>query len=370
MTSTAGSSTSFIRTVLQTVNAHTSTAGMGFAGATGLFASGLTDLASALGPRLPWFVLIVVLGLIVLSIIIRNASIRMREGNDAPSRLGMYCNIFLVALGSLFGSGILLATGLFVEQSDDSRILSLLNEIKSGVTRVESKVDTVSEGVEGIGQRMSLRDITGRSGTGMIGDDAIFRVSLANERLMEEATCSLRLDAAWQERVSLVDDSCERFTVKLPDRALLDDNNNTLGDVVQVPFVITMHDRRGKMIAEYSGTYPFHNNYRNIRLVLDPPGNRLGINERRRAHIEVENAVIPDGVECHWGNSTHPPINFQPTSSNRCEGWLSTEVEDGSYAHRKLAEEGEQRGAVYIQLQSAGDFSMLGIKEAKFAVTR
>ena len=149
---------------------------------------------------------------------------------------------------------------------------------------------------------------------------------------------------------------------------LLDDSGNSLGDIVEVPFSVVMKDRRGDRIAAYSGAYPFHNNYRSIRMILVPPGNRLKINERRKAYISVENALIPDMVECSWNNSSNPPINFHPTSDNKCKGWLSTEVEKDSYPYRKLMEEGEARGSVYVQLQSTGDFTMLGIAEVKFAV--
>jgi hypothetical protein len=41
--------------VIRSVNRHTSSAGMGIAGTTGLVASVLTDVAPALGPFLPWF---------------------------------------------------------------------------------------------------------------------------------------------------------------------------------------------------------------------------------------------------------------------------------------------------------------------------
>ena len=360
----------FVRAVLLAVNQRTSSAGMGFAGATGLVASGLTDLASVMGPLLPWFILLVILTLTGLSILIRNAVMSIADGSAEPPRLGLYCNVFLVAIGSLFGSGILLATSLFVEQSDGSRILSVLNEIKSGVERVEGKVDTVSEGVEGIGQRVSLRDISGRSGTGKIGDDAIFRISLANENLMDGVSCNLELGTEWQERIEVVNDSCDRFTVRLPDRPLLDDVGNSMGDVVDIPFAVSITDSRGAKIAEYQGAYPIHNNYRTIRLVLDPPGNRLRMNERRKAYVNVENAVIPDMVECDLGNSTNPPISFHPAAANKCEGWLSTEVEQGSYSHRRLMEEGEVRGSIFVQVQSSGDFTMLGIEEVKFAVAK
>jgi hypothetical protein len=61
-------------------------------------------------------------------------------------------------------------------------------------------------------------------------------------------------------------------------------------------------------------------------------------------------------------------IKFIPESENRCTGWLSTEVDAGSYPYKELMREGEKRGEVYLQLVTSSDFKMLGIAELKYSV--
>jgi len=56
--------------VKQAIHRKTSAGGMGFAGATGLVASGLTDLASLLGPILFWFFILASILAVVLAIVI------------------------------------------------------------------------------------------------------------------------------------------------------------------------------------------------------------------------------------------------------------------------------------------------------------
>lgn len=354
--------------LLRTIKKNTSSAGMGFAGTTGLIASGLTDIASSLGPFLPWFFLLVLIAAIVTGVLIQKEA--AAGGGKMSSSLRQYCNLFLVSFGSLFGSGMLLLTGLFVNQTSGSNILSLLHEIRAGVARVEVKVDTINQGVEGIGQALKVQDISGRSGTGMIGDLAVYRVSLVNEKLMENAECRLILDKKWQQRVSVVDSTCEHFTVKLPTSPILDEAGNSMGDIVQIPFELQVLDPHGKKLASYAQAYSFNNKYRHIVLNLEPAGNHLKLNERRKASIQVRDAEIPDNVACQWGASTIPPITFEPVSENKCKGWLSTEAKEGSYAQRKVMEENEVLGSIYIQLVARGDFTMLGIKEAKFSVSQ
>lgn len=339
---------------------------MGFAGAAGLVASGLTDIASSLGPFLPWFCFIAAIALAALGILIRRGERQSGERKSDPPRFRAYCQAFVVLLGSLFGSIVLLISGLFTDNTSGSNILAILNETRAGVERVEEKVGEISEGVQGLGETVNIRDISGRSGTGMIGDNAIFQVSLANEALMEGSRCRLQLRGDWQDRVSVLDDSCDSFTVKLPASPLLDAGGSSMGDIVPIPFELEVVSSNNDLIASYENTYPFYNNYRAIKIVLDPPGNRLRINEQRKIRVDVGAAELPDTVECEW--SAIDPISVKPESDNGCIGVLSTSVEIDSYVHKRLLKEGEIRDEIYVQLNSLADFEMLGNSTLKVAV--
>jgi hypothetical protein len=339
---------------------------MGFAGAAGLVASGLTDIASSMGPFLPWFCFIAAIATLLTALLIhRNEKRRTEERDDSPHTKA-YCQSFLVLIGSLFGSIVLLISGMFAEDTSGSNILSLLNGIRGGVERIEEKVDTVSEGVEGLGENISVRDITGRSGTGKIGDDAVFAVALANERMMDGATCRLSLEAEWQNRISVLDDACASFTVKLPSAPLLDANGNSMGDVVPVPFELDVLDARGDKLASYASSYPFHNNYRTINIMLDPPGNRLSLDENRTVRVDVGDAGLPDTVECVW--TVFDPVSIRPSSDNGCVAVLSTEVDRDAYVYKRLVDEGEIRDDIYVQINSIADFTMLGNATLRYAV--
>ena len=168
---------------LSAVKKHTSASGLGFAGAGGLFASGLTDLASALGPFLSWFVVIASVLTLALGILISRHEKQASNPETAESgRIRFYCHAFVVLLGSLFGSVILLTSGLLTGNTDGSNILAIVTGLRSDVQRVEKKVGEVQEGVQGLGETVNFRDISGRSGTGKIGQTAMFSITLANER--------------------------------------------------------------------------------------------------------------------------------------------------------------------------------------------
>jgi hypothetical protein len=352
--------------IFTAVKQNTSASGMGFAGATGLVASGLTDIASSLGPFLPWFCVIAAIATLILAFLIRQ-HVRAASGQATGStRLRAYCQSFVVLLGSLFGSGVLLISGLFTENTSGSHLLSILHEIRSGVERVEEQVGEIGEGVQGLGEAVIIRDISGRSGTGMIGDNAIFQVSLANEALMDGAKCRLTLGKEWQQRVSVVDDSCDSFTVRLPSAPLLDASGSSMGDVIPIPFELEVLNSGNEVIASYAQSYPFHNNYRTIRIVLDPPGNRFKINEQRQIKVDVGEADLPDTVECEW--TVFEPVSISTSSDNGCAGVLSTEVDPDSYVFKRLLDEGEIRDQIYVQLNTAADFVMLGNATLKFAV--
>jgi hypothetical protein len=339
---------------------------MGFAGATGLVASGLTDIASSFGPFLPWFCFFSAAATLALAFLIgRYEKQRKAEATD-PANIRAYCQSFLVLIGSLFGAIVLLISGFFTDNSSGSNIISILNEIRSGVERVEEKVDVINEGVEGLGESISLRDISGRSGTGKIGDNAMFEVTLANARLMDGARCALKVSKEWQDVVTVLDDACDSFTVKLPTSPLLDSSGSSRGDIVPIPFELQVIDGNRDVIASYADSYPLHNNYRSIDIVLDPGGNRLKINEQRKIRVDVGDAELPDTVECEW--TVFDPLSIQPTSDNGCEGVLSTEVDTDAYVYKRLVNEGEIRDQIYVQINSAADFSMLGNATLKFAI--
>lgn len=347
---------------------------MGFAGAAGLFASGLTDIASSLGPFLPWFCFVMGGGALLFAILIYRYERQRADDAVDPPRVRAYSQTFSVLLGGLFGSVVLMIAGLLAEDTSGSRIISIANEIRSGVQRVEAgveriegKVDQVTVGVDGLGESMSIRDVTGRSGTGKIGDVAVFEVSLANERLMLGAQCRLSLPSEWRDRVQQVDDSCDTFTIRLPTSPVVDEAGRSLGDIVPVPFELTVVDSDEKVIASYADTYPLHNNYGTIRIDVEPAGNRWVIGERRRIRVDVGDAELPDSVECEW--TAFEPVSIEPTSSNGCEARLSTEVDRDAYAYKRLSEEGRIRDEIYVQLNTAADFTMLGNATFRYAVS-
>jgi hypothetical protein len=70
---------------LRAINEHTSAGGLRRAGAGGLIASGLTDLASALGPFLSWFVVIASVLTLALGIMISRHEKRAVK-TEAPAR--------------------------------------------------------------------------------------------------------------------------------------------------------------------------------------------------------------------------------------------------------------------------------------------
>jgi len=355
--------------VRQAIHRKTSAGGMGFAGATGLVASGLTDLASLLGPILFWFFVLASIVAVILAVTIHVGERAAVETGQEPPRLGLYCHSLLALLGALFGSGILLITGLFQGNTDGSQLLALLRDTTESVGRIETKVGEIDTQVEGIGQQVHLRDISGRSGAGMIGDVTTFQISLENQNLMDGASCKLEVAQEWQSRIEIRDDSCEAFQVHLVNSPVLDESGKSAGDVLQVPYTVSLLSEAGDVLGTATGIYAFHNNYRSIELKLEPSGNRLKVNERRRAEVATPGAEIPDGVECEWNDSTNPIIKFIPDSANQCVGWLSTEVDDGAYAYKDLAAAGEKRGEVYLQLVTSSDFEMLGIVELKFKVS-
>jgi hypothetical protein len=133
-----------------------------------------------------------------------------------------------------------------------------------------------------------------------------------------------------------------------------------------VPFALDVLDSDRRIIASYEETYPFHNNYRTIDLVLDPPGNRFAVDETRRVRVDVGDAELPGGVECEW--TLFEPMRFEPTSENCCSGILSTKLDRSSYAYRNLIEQGEVRDEIYVQVNVAADFTMLGNASFKYAV--
>lgn len=357
-----------MQALLKAVNRNASASGLGFAGATGLLASGLTDIASTLGPFLTWFVVVGAVGAMILAVLIHRHERRRSGESKDPQLVRVSCHAFVVLLGSLFGSGVLILSGLFTQNSDGSHIIALLNDIKSGIDRVEQQVGEISEDVQGLGESITVRDLSGRSGTGRIGENAVFAISLANERMMAGATCRLRIAPEWQDLVSVLDPDCSAFTVRLPDSPVLGPNGNFAGDIVSIPVEIEVLDAGGSVVASYEYAYPLHNNYGEIAIVVDPPGNRLGINQERSIRVDVGTAELPDSVECDW--TAFDPVTITPTSDNRCKGVLSTAVDPEDYVSRRLEEEGEIRDEVYVQLNTVADFSMLGNATWRFVVSR
>jgi hypothetical protein len=353
---------------LRAVNEHTSAGGLGFAGAGGLVASGLTDLASALGPFLSWFVVIASVLTLALGIMIsrhEKHAVTTETAESSPIRL--YCHAFVVLLGSLFGSVVLLASGLFTDNTDGSNILAIVAGLRSDVQRVEEKVSAVQEGVQGLGETVNFRDISGRSGTGKIGQTAMFAITLANERRMDGGSCKLSVEPPWDDHVQVIDDSCDTFTVQLPKAPVLDDAGRSLGDIVSIPFELSVVGADNKEISRYANTYPLHNNYGEITIAIDPAGNRFGIDETRTIHVDVGEAELTDAVECEW--TVFDPVKIKPTSDNGCIAELDTHVDKDSYVYHRLQEEGRIRDDIYVQINSAADFSMLGNATMGFVVS-
>lgn len=354
--------------VLRAVNRHTSASGLGFAGAGGLLASGLTDIASALGPFLWWFVIIA--SVLTLGTGIRIARYEKRAAGSAvgdSSRIGFYCHAFVVLLGSLFGSSVLLATGLLTDNQGGSNLLALVNGLRSDVQRVEEKVGEVQQGVQGLGEAVVFRDISGRSGTGKLGQTASFAISLADEGRMRGARCRLDVESPWDAHVQVLDTSCDSFTVQLPGSPVLDEAGRSLGDIVSIPFAMSIVDADGDEISRYSGTYPLHNSYGSIEIAVDPPGNRFRLDETRTLRVEVGDAQLTDAVECEW--TAFDPVKITPLGDHGCTAELSTKVDRTSYAYRRLQEEGRIRDEIYVQINSAADFSMLGNATLKYEVS-
>ncbi len=360
------------------IERHTSAGGIGLAGATGLVASGLTDIASTLGPLLPWFFALAAIAAIVVSAQIYRGQAQFEKLKSEPDNAKTLCQSLLVLIGALFGSGVLLITSMLSGNSGGSAILAALDDIRSGVERVETqvvevgeKVDDVGDQVSGIGQTVSVRDITGRSGTGMIGDISTFQISLANEKLMDDANCELAVFGEWRDAVEVLNDDCAQFSVQLPRSAVLDESGRSRGDIISIPFEIKVLGARGEVLGAYSESYPFYNNYRTITLDVDPPGNRFKVNERRRVKVSVDNAELSDGLQCDWALSPHlDGLSFEPDSDNYCTGWLSTELEEGSPVLRRLKEENRLRARVSVSIVTSSDFAMLGIMESQFEVSQ
>ena len=73
-------------------------------------ASALTDIASVLGPILPWFFVVVAGLAIVVALRIERAEVAgVAAGGEPPKTKGL-CQTLLVLIGSLFGAGVLLVT--------------------------------------------------------------------------------------------------------------------------------------------------------------------------------------------------------------------------------------------------------------------
>ena len=357
-----------MKKLLRTVDRHTSAGGLGFAGAGGLVASGLTDIASTMGPLLTWFVVIASIMTIVLGIAITRLDRQEPERDSSkPSSLGTLCHVFVVLVGALFGSAVLLASSLFTDNEDGSNILAILAGLRSDVQRVEEKVAEVKEGVAGLGESIVFRDISGRSGTGKIGQTAKFAITLANERRMDDATCELEVDAPWDDYVEVIDDTCHNFTVQLPKVPVMDENGRSMGDIVSIPFRLIVSDRRGDEISSYANVYPLHNTFGTIEIVVDPPGNRFNIDETRTLRVHVGESGLTDAMECEW--TAFDPVKITPRSDNGCIAELSTHVDKNSYVYKRLRNEGRIRDEIYVQIDSVADFTMIGNATMGFVVS-
>ena len=357
-----------MKRLLRTVNAQTSAGGLGFAGAGGLVASGLTDIASAMGPFLTWFVVIASIMMIVLGIAITRLDRQEQDRDpDKPSSLGTYCHIFVVLIGALFGSAVLLASSFFTDNEDGSNILAIVAGLRGDVQRVEEKVTEVQEGVEGLGESVVFRDISGRSGTGKIGQTAKFAITLANERRMDDATCELEVDVPWDNHVKVIDNACHNFIVQLPKSPVMDENGHSMGDIVSIPFELKVFDSQGDEISSYANVYPLHNTFGTIEIALDPPGNRFNIDETRTLRVDVGESELTDAMECEW--TAFDPVKITPKSDNGCTAELSTHVDKNSYVYRRLQDEGRIRDEIYVQINSAADFTMIGNATMGFVVS-
>ena len=355
-----------MKSIFRAVSRNTSAAGLGFAGTGGLVASGLTDIASSLGPFLTWFIVIAAVSAVVLAVLISRHERQASAETKDPASVRAYCHTFVILLGSLFGSAVLLVTGLLTGNSDGSNLLALVNDVKSSVEHVEQQVGEVQEGVQGLGESVMFRDISGRSGTGKIGEKAMFAVSLANNRLTDGATCRLTVPDDWRDLIDVEDDSCSNLTVRLPTSPVLDASGASRGEIVPIPFELEIVGSDGQSIASYSDTYSLYNNYGTIGIVLEPSGNRFQINEEREIRVDVGGAELPDTVECEW--TVFEPVSIETTSDNGCVGTLSTAVDADSYVYKRLQSEGQIRDDIYVQLNSAADFKMLGNATLTFVV--
>ena len=62
-------------------------------------------------------------------------------------------------------------------------------------------------------------------------------------------------------------------------------------------------------------------------------------------------------------------VKIKPTSDNGCVAELDTHVDEGSYVLRRLQDEGRFRDEIYVQINSAADFAMLGNARMGFVVS-
>ena len=211
------------------------------------------------------------------------------------------------------------------------------------------------------------RDGFGAGGTGKLGQTAKFAITLANERRMDDATCELEVGAPWDDFVEVIDDACDNFTVQLPKAPVMDENGRSMGDIVSIPFELKVFDERGDEISSYANVYPLHNTFGTIEIAIDPPGNRFNLDEIRTLRVDVGESELTDAMECEW--TAFDPVKITPKSDNGCIAELSTHVDRDSYVYKRLEDEGRIRDEIYVQINSAADFTMIGNATMGFVVS-
>jgi hypothetical protein len=364
-----------ISRIIYALQQHSSAPSIGFAGVSGLVVSAIIDIASAIKPMIPGLLVVSALAVTALGFLIFRGTLSEDAGEQASGRMRLYCQSMLVAVGSGFGALMLIITANIINNDDGSTLMALSDQIASGFQRIEEQVDDVARQVEGVGKQVGsmsdvvrVRDISGLSGTGMIGDAVAFKISLTDSSSMSDRICKLHIDEPWSQQIETIDTACERYTVRLPKTPRLNEDGSFSEAIISIPYKITVQDKDGTMIGSFSEVYIFNNNYRDLQLGLRPPGNRLTLNDKRKLSVQAMGEPIPSGLECDV--SVYDGLHYEPTKENKCEGWLLTATDPNDYHYKRIMKEGEIRSSLSVQVISAADFQMIGIKLIDLAIRK
>jgi len=156
-------------------------------------------------------------------------------------------------------------------------------------------------------------------GSVQLGGD--FTIAIRGDApLQEDARCLVELPPPFDGHVSQQTDDCAQLRITQKTVPIRDDAGYAIPSE-QVPAVVRILSADGAEIGRVDTMFPYHNQFTELRVLIRDVRNPVAAGQSFEAEVQGAGQPIDPSLTCRW--NTYGPVEFVPSSENRCRGTLT-----------------------------------------------